>query len=222
MQKYDLKAYIGKTINRLKVIDLIKVNKANYFVCNCSCNKPESQSKKILAYHVIHGKVQSCGCYNKEIVINNETTHGMSKTHSFRKWADMIKRCTNPNFKQYKDYGGRGISVCIEWSNNFQAYYNYISQLEHFGEKGYTLDRIDNNGNYEPDNVRFADKNTQSRNQRIRNTNKSGTKGVHYDVSQNRWKPTIRANGKSIYLGTYKTLEEAIKVRKEAELKYYN
>ena len=78
----------------------------------------------------------------------------------------MIQRCTNPNQIRFKDYGGRGIKVCDEWLNSFEAFYDHVSQLPHFGEEGYSLDRINNNGNYEPGNVRWATAAEQVKNRR--------------------------------------------------------
>lgn len=92
------------------------------------------------------------------------TRHGLSRTKIYQTWSDMCARCHNPKDTGFKSYGGRGITVCDEWRNDFQAFYDYVSKLEHFGEDGYTLDRIDVNGNYEPNNVRWATTKEQSRN----------------------------------------------------------
>lgn len=78
----------------------------------------------------------------------------------------MLSRCFNPNVKCFKSYGGRGITVCDEWRDDFTAFYNYVSKFEHFGEEGYSLDRIDNDGNYEPGNVRRATRLEQSQNRK--------------------------------------------------------
>lgn len=82
----------------------------------------------------------------------------------------MIQRCTNPAFAKYPSYGARGIKVCDEWRSSFQAFYNHVSLLPHFGEKGYSLDRIDNNGDYKPDNVRWATSKEQGLNIRSNHT----------------------------------------------------
>lgn len=78
----------------------------------------------------------------------------------------MKDRCGNPRNKRYEDWGGRGITVCDEWKNDFQAFYDYVSKLSHFGEAGYSLDRINNDGNYEPNNVRWATRIEQNNNKR--------------------------------------------------------
>ena len=87
-------------------------------------------------------------------------------TTPYRRWRAMKERCNNPNNKAYKNYGARGIKVCDEWNNDFQNYWEYVSKLEHYGEPGYTLDRIDNERGYEPGNVRWATKSEQEKNKR--------------------------------------------------------
>lgn len=111
---------------------------------------------------MIRGNVKSCGCLAKE----NLLKHGLSQNSTYHIWKDIKQRCYNPNNKQFKDYGGRGIKLCDEWLNNPVAFINYVSQLEHYGEKGYTLDRINVNGNYEPNNLRWATAKEQRRNRR--------------------------------------------------------
>ena len=90
----------------------------------------------------------------------------MTKSNIYYVWSQMKNRCNNPKYKKYCDYGGRGIKVCDEWENSFQAFYEYVSQLPHYGEEGYSIDRINNDGNYEPGNVRWATKLEQRHNQR--------------------------------------------------------
>ena len=81
-------------------------------------------------------------------------------------WQGIKQRCFNPNNTSSANYGGRGITMFPAWVDDFQAFYDYVSKLEHFSDEGYTLDRINNNGNYEPNNLRWADKDTQDRNRR--------------------------------------------------------
>ena len=111
----------------------------------------------------------------------------------------MKQRCYNPNNKRYKDWGARGIKVCDRWKDSFENFYEDVSTLEHFGEKGYSLDRINNNGNYEPDNVRWADKKTQGRNRRTNHiVEYQGQKmclkdaaeksGINYEALRGRYK----------------------------------
>lgn len=131
-----------------------------FWLCRCDCG-----TERIVDGHNLKkGGSQSCGCAGNEKTRERSRTHGMSRTTMHRIWCSMIKRCTNPHEAGYPNYGGRGINVCDEWRHNFQVFYDHVSSLPHFGEKGYSLDRIDNDGNYEPGNVRWATRDEQQRN----------------------------------------------------------
>jgi hypothetical protein len=106
------------------------------------------------------GQTKSCGCLARENLITRETTHGMSRTKEYRTWSHMKERCQNDRCKNYKDYGGRGITVCDEWSNSFEQFYKDMGSRP----KKKSIDRIDVNGNYEPDNCRWATMKTQQNN----------------------------------------------------------
>lgn len=90
----------------------------------------------------------------------------MSDDKIYRTWADIKQRCCNLNNPGYKNYGGRGITMHEPWVHDFQAFYDYVSTLEHYGESDYSLDRIENDGNYEPGNLRWATQSEQNRNKR--------------------------------------------------------
>jgi len=98
-------------------------------------------------------------------------THGLTKHPFYERWKNIHQRCFNENNPRYHDWGGRGITVCDEWKKNAKAFIDYISALKHAGEKGYSLDRKDNDGNYEPGNIRWATATEQNNNQRKRRTN---------------------------------------------------
>lgn len=133
-----------------------------YWWCLCSCGRLCIVSGESLK----SGKQISCGCHKLKILIERSTKHGMRHTKIYKTWQDIKARCYNPNNKQHDDYGGRGITMYAAWIDDFQAFYDFVSKLEHFGEKGYTLDRIDNDGNYEPGNLRWATKKQQNNNTR--------------------------------------------------------
>ena len=128
--------------------------------CRCECGN----EVVVFARNLFTGNTTSCGCF----AIECRTTHDKWGTKAYRTWDHMIQRCTNPKSTGYVYWGGRGIKVCDEWLNSFDAFYSYVSKLPHFGEEGRSLDRIDNDGNYEPNNVRWATKSEQNANKRPR------------------------------------------------------
>ena len=159
-----------------------------------------------------NGSTVSCGCYNyeKESVLK---THGYSRTKLGRVFDGMKQRCNNPNNKNYEKYGGRGIRICTEWLNDTKKFFDWA--IRNGYKEGLSIDRINVNGNYEPDNCRWADSETQCLNQRIRKDNKTGYKGIYY--SEGAYRVQIRRNKKRYYFGSYKTLPEAVKVLEEAK-----
>lgn len=134
--------------------------KQTMWLCKCDCGT----IREVNAYSLTHNGTYSCGCFAKEHP--NRKKHGLSYSATHRIWANMKDRCYNPHNKAYSDYGGRGIIVCERWKNNFEAFYEDVSKLPHFDEKGYSLDRIDNEKNYEPSNVRWATSAEQNQNKR--------------------------------------------------------
>ena len=172
------------------------------------CNK-EFETR---TQHIKSGHTKSCGCLAKkissEIIKKIATTFGLSGHKLYKTWESMKARCYNPNNKRYKDYGGRGIKVCDEWLSAK----NFIEDMYPSYQEGLTLDRIDVNGNYEPDNCRWTTIITQQRNNRdIRSNNTSGFRGVSYYKILNKWKAQITVNNKRIHLGLFKTALEAAK-----------
>jgi hypothetical protein len=138
--------------------------------------------------------------------------HSQSYTKEYRLVSSIIQRCYNKKMKRYSDYGGRGIEVFQEWLGNKILFVEYLRTLENYDKwvlnsKLWQIDRINNDGNYEPNNIRFANVNTQSFNKRIRN--KNGCPGVYYDG-----KKYFLRIGK-VYIGCYDTLEECINIRTE-------
>lgn len=163
------------------------------------------------SYNIKYSKVApSCGCQQHK-PREKSIKHGLHSNRFYSTWYKMTHRCSNTNSKDYINYGGRGIIVCEEWLDvrNFVAW----CDLTHPNIEGYTLDRIDVNGNYEPSNCRWADTLTQRLNQRISTSNTSGFVGVDFRPSENKYVARITVLGERVYLGYFDSIEEAVQAR---------
>ena len=142
--------------------------------------------------------------------------HGLSHHPLYHTWENMMQRCTNPENTNYKHYGARGIRVCKRW----HYFPNFLADI---GErpKKMTLDRIDNDGDYELGNIQWATQQAQVRNQRISRRNKTGQKGVWFNKKIGNYQSKLSVGDRQIYLGSFYSLAEAIEARKTAEVKYW-
>lgn len=130
------------------------------WLCICDCgNLVETQMD-----HLISGHTKSCGCLNSETSKKVHTKHGKRNTSLYNVYYGMKSRCYNNNNPRYIDYGGRGITICDEWLTDFVVFCNWA--ISNGYQEGLQLDRIDNDGNYEPSNCRWVDIKTQGRNKR--------------------------------------------------------
>lgn len=183
----------------------------------CDCGNPVT----VRGTHLRTGHTISCGCLSREILTNVHLKHGDSKngmrSREYQSWTDAISRCTNENDSAYKNYGGRGIRVCDSWREN---YVNFLDDMGRCPDK-FTLERKDVNGDYEHRNCIWVSRSMQSFNQRKRKNSKADVCGVYFKKDSGKYMACITCNYKYIYLGLFDTLEQAIEVRKEAELQYY-
>jgi len=166
---YDHKDIVGERFGKLIVVEYIgfewdekceqKYKKYNYY-CQCDCGN----KKVAIRHHLKCGNTRSCGCLKYEVVNKGNTRHGLKDEKLYGVWNSIKNRCYNPHVEAYHNYGGRGVEVCDKWKNDFLSFYNWA--MSNGYKKGLSIDRINNDGNYEPVNCRWVDSQTQNENTR--------------------------------------------------------
>ena len=197
----------GKTFGRLTVLEEVKPRcKPPKWLCQCVCGN----TKEIIGASLKNGSTKSCGCLHIERNKELFTKHGDYRDRLYSVFSAMHQRCNNPKHRHFRLYGGRGITVCNEWEeySNFKKW-----ALSNGYRPGLSIDRRDNNLGYTPDNCRWVQRITQSRNRNPLAGKTSRFIGVHWDSDRKKWFASISINNEYIALGRYSDEVFAARVR---------
>lgn len=205
--------YVEDIEDHWKIVGLKSSRRFAKFICNCG-NEFISQIDSVKRF-----ATKSCGCL-KEISLKKKgknKTHGMSKSVVYRRWQDIKTRCYNKECESYGRYGAIGITICDEWMDDFERFYEDFGK---FYSEGLEIDRIDVTKGYSADNCRWVDKQTQAWNKGVYSNNKTGCSGVT-EKGNGKFEARISKDGKEYTIGSFDKLEDAVSARIKVEIEFY-
>lgn len=194
----------GQRFGRLEVISFAGQNKwgAADWLCRCDCGNMCT----ITAPSLKVGNTRSCGCITKELQKDLKTTHGMHKHPAYRVWASARSRTHNINDQRWEDYGGRGITMCQEWADSFEAFWADMGPTY---KTGLSIDRVDNDLGYYKENCKWDTESVQAHRQRKQKGCSSQYIGVNFHKPAKKYRVEIRCQGVAEYLGLFSSEVEA-------------
>lgn len=175
------------------------LNGGPVWVCQCDCGKLSN----VRGTSLKQGHTRSCGCIARDGVTVRNTRHGMRNTPEYRVWAAMKSRCINPGSQAWRNYGGRGITVCAQWIESFPQFLNDMGEQP---SSNHSIDRLNNDGGYAPENCQWVERLTQANNRRTNRIVEVGGKkvtmrqastllGISYSLLKSRSKTNIKTDG---------------------------
>ena len=202
----------GARFSSLVVKGLAGTNPRRW-LCLCDCGR----TTEVRTSHLTSGHTKSCGC-RRVSVGQAHKTHGMRDRPEYAIWSKMRDRCQNPRNPSYQKYGGRGVSVCPEWED----FAVFMVDMGDRPTPKHTLERVDVDGDYCVSNVIWTDDmSRQAFNQNLKSNNTSGKSGVYWRKDRRVWVAETFHSGKYIMHGSFKNFEDAVRCRKDAEIRVY-
>lgn len=204
----------GTRFHMLVVNSISHRDNGVYYNVTCDCGV----TKILSGSQLRNGSTKSCGCYKESLLGRKIENHGLSNTKEYSIWTSIICRTSHPIKSTRKWYYDKGVKISEEWRNSFLKFYEDMGECP----DGFTIDRIDPDGDYCKENCRWASVELQSINKGLSSNNTSGNTGVSFDKNSGKWVAYIYRNWKRYHLGTFSSKEEAIDARVKGEETYWS